>query len=77
MPPQDPNIAQLPAAFRWWPGPGPATDWIDMDHLIQELDDPIRKLVIAARFDAAAAVHRATADGLAKIAGIIGGQRKG
>jgi hypothetical protein len=76
MPPQDPNLAQLPAAFRWW-GPGPATDYIDMDHIIRELDDPIRKQVIAARFDAAAAVHRATAEGLAKIAGIIGGQRKG
>jgi len=48
-----------------------------MDHLIRELDDPIRKQVLAARFDAIAAVHRATADGAAKIASIIGGQRKG
>ena len=76
MPP-DPNITQLPAAFRWWPGPGPATDWIDMDHLIRELDDPIRKQVIAVRFEAVAAMHRAVAEGAAQIAKILGGQRKG
>jgi hypothetical protein len=46
-----------------------------MDHLIRELDDGLRRQVIAARFEAVAAVHRATAEGLAKIAGIIGGQR--
>jgi hypothetical protein len=74
--PQDPNIAQLPAAFRWFPGPGPATDWIDMDHIIRELDDPIRKQVIAIRFETIAAVHRAQAEGAAKIAGVIA-QRKG
>ncbi len=72
--PQDPRLAQLPVAFRW-PGPGPATDYIDMDLVIRELDDPIRKAVIAARFEAIAAVHRVQAEGAAKIAQIIAGRK--
>ena len=70
---------ELPTAFRWWPGPGPgpATDFIDLDHVIQIIDEGLRAQVIAARFEAVAAVHRAVADGAAKIAGIIGHRSKG
>jgi hypothetical protein len=67
----------LPLSWRWpGPGPGPATDYIDMDLVIRDLDDPIRNLVLAARFETVAAVHRAQAEGAAKIANILG-QRKG
>jgi hypothetical protein len=65
------DTPQLPLAWRW-PGPGPVTDYIDMELVIRELDDPIKRQVIAARFEGVAAVHRAT-----KIAGIIAQQRKG
>jgi hypothetical protein len=46
-----------------------------MEFVIRELDDPIRQQVIAARFEAVAAVHRAIAEGAEKIAGIVGRQR--
>jgi hypothetical protein len=52
------------------------TDYIDMELVIRELDDPIRRQVIAARFETVAAVHRAQAEGAMKIAGILA-QRKG
>lgn len=74
--PHDTPTAQLPLAWRW-PGPGPVTDYIDMELVIRELDDPLRRQVIAARFEAVAAVHRAQAEGAMKIAGILGQQRKG
>jgi len=63
--------------LRWWPGPGPgpATDYIDLDHVIQLIDEDLRGRVLAAKFESVAAVHRAVAEGAAKIAGIIGGHR--
>ena len=64
----------LPFPLRW-PGPGPVTDYIDMELVIRDLQDPLRSQIIAARFEAVAAVHRAQADGAAKIASILG--RKG
>ena len=68
-------IPQLPAAFRWWPGPGPATDWNDIDFVIRDLDDPVRKQVIAIRYEAISAMHRAQAEGAAKIATLIAGHK--
>jgi len=71
-----PNRPELPALLRWWgPGPGPATDFIDLDHVIQLIDEGLRAQVIAAKFEAVAAIHRAVADGATKIAGIVAGQR--
>ena len=72
-----PERPELPALFRWWgPGPGPATDYIDLDHVIQLIDEGLRAQVIAAKFEAVASMHRAVAEGAMKIAGIIGGQQR-
>jgi hypothetical protein len=73
--PKPDNIPELPAAFRF--RPHPQTDRIDMEFVIQEIDQSIRNQVIAANFEMVAAVNRALADGAAKIAGIIGGAKRG
>jgi hypothetical protein len=44
-----------------------------LDHVIQLIDEGLRAQVIAAKFEAVSAMHRAVADGAAKIAGILGG----
>ena len=75
MPKPEHNIAELPAAFRW--RPGPVTDYIDMEFVLQEIDPALRVQVIASRFDTVAAVHRTLADGAAKIANILHGQKRG
>ena len=66
---------QLPSAYRFWPHP--ATDYIDMDLVIRDLEDPIRNAIFAAKFEATAAVHRALADGAAKVANILSRGVKG
>jgi hypothetical protein len=75
MPKPEHNIAELPSAFRW--KPGPVTDWIDMEFVLQEIDPGLRTQVIAARFETVAAVHRNLAEGATKIAGILGGAKRG
>jgi hypothetical protein len=66
---------ELPSAFKW--RPHPATDFIDMEFVIQEIDESLRAQVIAARFETIAAVNRALADGAAKISGILSGKQRG
>jgi hypothetical protein len=75
MPKPERNIADLPAAFRF--RPHPATDFIDMEFVIQEIDEGLRAQVIAVTFETVAAMHRTLADGASKIAGIIGGGKRG
>jgi hypothetical protein len=75
MPKLDANIPELPRGFSW--NPHIKTDPFDMEFVIQEIDQQIRAQVIAARFETVAAVSRAVADGAAKIAGIIGGAKRG
>jgi len=64
-----PEIAELPASFKW--RPGLVTDPIDMDHILEQLDPRVRTQVIVARFENVAALHRTLAEGAAKIAGIL------
>ena len=74
--PKPESISELPSAFRW--KPGPITDWIDMEFVLQEIDPALRTQVIAARFETVAAVHRNLAEGAAKVAGILsGGKQRG
>jgi hypothetical protein len=74
MPPKAEHIAELPSAFRF--RPHPATDFIDMEFVIQEINENLRAQVIAANFETVAAMHRALAEGAAKIAGIIGAGKR-
>ncbi len=72
MPPKpDQNIPELPAAFRF--RPHPATDFIDMEFVLQEIEQNLRPQVIATTFETVAAMHNALAAGAAKIAKIVGG----
>jgi hypothetical protein len=48
-------LRQLPAIWRF--RPGPATDPIDMEFVLRDLDPAIRNRVVAARMDAVAKVH--------------------
>jgi hypothetical protein len=75
MPKPDQHIGELPTAFRW--RPHPATDFIDMEFVLQEIDPGLRAQVIAVNFETVAAVHRTLADGASKIANIIGGAKRG
>jgi len=74
MPKPEHPTAELPPWFKW--RPGPVTDSIDMEYVLQELDPGIRTQVIAARFETVAAMHRTLAEGAAKVAGIIGGKQR-
>ena len=67
-------IAELPARLKW--RPGPITDWIDMEFVLQEIEAGLRNQVIAAQFETLANVHRTLADGATKVANIIGGAAK-
>ena len=49
----------------------------DMESVLQEIDPGLRTQVIAARFETVAAVHRNLAEGATKIAGILGGAKRG
>ena len=73
MPPER-NFPELPPAFRWG-GPGPVTDYNDVGLIIREIDQELRAPVLAARFEAVAAVHRALADGAMNVAVILAGKR--
>jgi hypothetical protein len=75
MPKPEQNIGELPSAFRF--RPHPATDFIDMEFVIQEIDQALRAQVIAVTFETVAAMHRTLADGATKIAGIIAGGKRG
>lgn len=70
MPPKD-QAAELPAAFRF--RPHPATDFIDMEFVLQEIEENLRSQVIAATFETVAAMHTALAAGASKIANIVAG----
>jgi hypothetical protein len=66
-------------AFR----PGPATDPIDMEFVIRELDPAVRNRLVAARLDAIAKVqgniaemHRNIAEGAANMSKILMGKAK-
>jgi hypothetical protein len=77
MPPTRPEpLAELPPRLRW--RPGPITDWIDMEFVLQEIEGGLRNQVIAAQFETLAAVHRTLAEGASKMAGIMaGGKQRG
>jgi hypothetical protein len=75
MPPPERHVAELPPGFRF--RPHPATDFIDMEFVIQEIDQSLRGQVIATTFETVAAMHRVLADGAAKIASIVGGAKRG
>jgi len=67
---------ELPFPWKW--GPHPATDYIDMEHVLRDLDPPSRNKAIAARLDAVAKVqgniadiHRNIAEGAQNIAKIL------
>lgn len=68
-------IAELPTAFRW--RPHPATDFIDMEFVIREIDESLRAAVFAVHFETAAATHRALAEGAAKLANLLQGYKRG
>ena len=53
-------IRELP--FPWRFRPGPATDYIDMEFVLRDIDPGIRNRVVAARLDAIARVHGNIAD---------------
>jgi|NGEPerStandDraft_6_1074524.scaffolds.fasta_scaffold180793_2 hypothetical protein len=72
--PRPEHIAELPSPFRW--RPGPITDSIDMEFVLQEIDPGLRAQVMAATFENVAAVHRTRAEGAAKIAGILAAAAK-
>lgn len=71
--PEDETIAALPSLWKW--RPGPATDMIDMEFILQEIDPSIRTQLVVNRLETFAAVHRNIADGAKKAAGIIAGAR--
>jgi len=75
MPPKiDQKLEELPYPLRF--RPHPATDMIDMEFVIQELEQSARAQVIAATFETSALVYKARAEGAAKIARIIGGAQR-
>lgn len=60
---------QLPPRFRW--RPGPITDRIDMEYVLEELEQGVKNQVIAAHFETVSAMYKTMAEGAAKIAGIV------
>ena len=73
------RLRELPP--RWRFEPGPATDYIDMEFVLRDLDPPVRSRVIAARLDAIAKVHanmaemhRNIAEGAGNISKILSGK---
>jgi hypothetical protein len=74
MPKQE-EFAALPGPWRW--RPGPVTDWIDMEFILEEIDVSARTQLVATRLDTIAAVHRTLAEGAAKAAQIIAGAKGG
>jgi len=72
-PPIDEIVASLPSFFKW--RPGPITDWIDMELVLEEIDPAARTQLVANRLETLSAVHRNIADGAKKAAGIVAGAR--
>ena len=67
------EIATLPSFWRW--RPGPVTDWIDMEFILEEINPSVRTQLVANRLETLAAVHRNIADGAKKAAGIVAGAK--
>ena len=74
-------LRQLPSIWRF--RPGPATDPIDMEFVLRDLDPAVRNRVVAARLDAVAKVHaniaeihRNIADGATNVSKILTGKAK-
>lgn len=71
-------LDRIELPFPWRFQPGPATDFIDMEFVLRDLDPGIRNKVVAARLDAIAKVHgnmaeihRNMADGANNISKIL------
>jgi len=60
------RLRELPP--RWQFDLHPATDYIDMEFILRDLDPPVRSRVVAARLDAIAKVHANIADAHKNIA---------
>jgi hypothetical protein len=68
-------VAALPSFWKW--RPGPVTDWIDMEFILEDIDPAIRTQLVANRLETVAAVHRNIADGAKKAASIVAAARPG
>lgn len=73
------KIRELP--FSWKFNPHPATDYIDMEFVLRDLEPGLRQSVVAARLDAISKVHaniadmhRNIADGTGNISRILSGK---
>jgi hypothetical protein len=76
MAPIEKPSAELPDFLRFVPRP--IGDWIDMQFVLQEVEQELRKEVLAVGLETMANAHRAIAEGATKVANIIrGGQQKG
>jgi hypothetical protein len=71
--PSDETIAAFPSFWKW--RPGPITDWVDMEFILEEIDQSVRTQLVANRLETVAAVHRNIADGAKKAAGIVAGAK--
>jgi hypothetical protein len=71
--PKPEEFSSLPNPWRW--RPGPVTDWIDMEFILEEIEVSARTQLIATRLETIAAVHRTLAEGAAKAAQIIAGAK--
>jgi hypothetical protein len=67
------TVAAFPSFWKW--RPGPVTDWIDMEFILEEIDPAVRTQLVANRLETVAAVHKNIADGAKKAAGIIAAAR--
>jgi hypothetical protein len=65
-------VEETIAAFPFWKWhPGPITDRIDMEFVLEELEAGVRTELIANRLETGAAVHQNIADGARKAAEIL------
>lgn len=74
--PED-RIRELP--FSWKFNPHPATDYIDMEFVLRDLDPGLRKSVVSARLEDGniADMHRNIAEGTGNIARMLSGKATG
>ncbi len=75
------NVRELPRLWKF--EPHPATDYIDMEFVLRDIDPGLRSRVVAARLDAIAKVHgniadmhKNIADGASNISRLLGGKAK-
>jgi hypothetical protein len=69
-------LRELPSQFRWPHRPGPMTDYIDMEFLISQVENPqLRNQLTILRLETASQILRTMADAAQKAAGLIGSQR--